>query len=64
MKTLYSPPPRINLDTEEFIVQRQGHITKRSLPVQGRYAFVHAAFGPMRSLVGDEDWMHPGEGGA
>jgi hypothetical protein len=64
VKTLYSPPPRINLDTAEFIVQSQGHITKRALPVQGRSAFVHAAFGPMEALVGEEDWMHPGEGGA
>jgi hypothetical protein len=64
VKTLYSPPPRINLDTEESIVQSQGHITNRSLPVQGRCAFVHAAVGPMWALVGDEDRMHPGEGGA
>jgi hypothetical protein len=87
VKSLYSAPPRCNAcggkrfqkqpNTEEFIVQRQGHIANRSLPAKGQCAFVRAAFGmpavvTMNELhrvksrgpvgsLGDEDWMHPGE---
>jgi hypothetical protein len=90
VKTLYSPPPRCNdcgetrfqdqPNIEEFIVQRQGHIANRSLPVKGQCAFVRAAFGetavvtmnerhPAMSQrpvgsLGYEDWVHPGKGGA
>jgi hypothetical protein len=61
--------------TEEFIVKTQGHITHRSLSLQGRCAFVRAGlcgsnalhFGKSRRPVaslGYEDGMHPGKGGA
>ena len=90
VKSLYSPPRRCNdcgenrfqkqPNTEEFIVQRQGHIANRSLPVKGQCAFVRASFGNAAVVtmnerhlfksqrpvgsLGYEDWMHPGEGGA
>ncbi|WP_280153441.1 hypothetical protein [Piscinibacter sp. XHJ-5] len=61
VKTLYSPHPRCKElrrepdqqqpNTEEFIVQRQGHIANRSLPVKGQCAFVRTAFGKAAAVV-------------
>jgi hypothetical protein len=71
VKSLYSPPPCCNdcgenrfhkqPNTEEFIVQRQGHIANRSLPLKGQCAFVRAAFG-FGSAVVTMSERHPVKG--
>jgi hypothetical protein len=71
VKTLYSPPPRCNEcgekrfqkqqpNTEEFIVQRQGHIANRSLSLKGQCAFVRAAVGFGLAVVTMNE-RHPAE---